>query len=287
MPSGNVNAIAAIQDLYKSGSETRMQFGDSLTAATEYYSSLVEFVTRVVSTTNGSTPRRLLDVGCGCGWSSFCFAKAGYRTSGVDLNPSVFEPPRIADLSLTEGSALNLPFQDESFDVVATYQCLEHIPDPERALREMIRVCRRGGVICVVGPNLVTPFLPLKDIGKDLLRGHITRRRTPGMPRHPYGNTTAERFRAFVSTSRLLIKKLLDPLPALLMRVPDTNPPFHGDNDACYLCNPTDLVKFFRECGFRVLRNGKHGRPPISQLFAGGTWIAVRKQVSSVGAAAV
>jgi SAM-dependent methyltransferase len=277
MSSGNLNAIAAIQELYKSGSETRKQFGDSLPAATEYYSSLVEFVTRVVSPTNGSTRRRLLDVGCGCGWSSFCFARAGYRTSGVDLNASVFEPPRNAELSLTEGSALSLPFQDESFDVVVTYQCLEHIPEPENALREMIRTCKPGGIICVVGPNLVSPFLPLKDIGKDLLRGHITRRRTPGMPRHPYGNTTVERFRAFFFVSGLLMKKLLDPDPGFDMRVPDTNPPFDADNDACYLCNPTDLVKFFRGCRFRILQNGKHGRPPISQIFAGGTWIAVQK----------
>ena len=277
MSSGNVNAIAAIQDLYKTGSETRKQFGDSLTAATGYYSSLVEFVTRVASPTNGSTQRRLLDVGCGCGWSSFCFARAGYRTSGVDLNASVFEPPRTADLILTEGSALNLPFQNESFDVVVTYQCLEHIPDPESALQEMIRTCKPGGIICVVGPNLLSPFIPLKDIGKDLLKGHITRRRTLGMPRHPYGNTTAERFRALLSISSLLAKKLLDPRPGFEMRVPDINPPFDGDNDACYLCNPTDLVKFFRGSGFRILQNGKHGRPPISRLFAGGTWIAVQK----------
>ena len=39
--------------------------------------------------------------------------------------------------------------------------------------------------------------------------------------------------------------KLLSRRATFSMRAPDTNPPFHGDNDSCYLCNPTDLLRYF------------------------------------------
>lgn len=61
------------------------------------------------------------------------------------------------------------------------------------------------------------------------------------------------------------------------MRVPDTVPPFYSDNDACYLCNPTDLVKFFPKQGCSVIQTGRHGRLPFAYLFASGTWVAARK----------
>jgi SAM-dependent methyltransferase len=221
--------------------------------------------------------KSLLDVGCGCGWSSYSFAQAGYATTGVDLNPEAFEPPVTDNLILREGSAIALPFDDESFDIVASYQCLEHIPDPEAALKEMIRVCRRGGVICIAGPNLVTPFLPIKFLAKDMMKRKLKYKRLPNTPRHPYGNTAPEEVMAVFSSTGLLRRKILSTRVQFTMRVPDTRPPFDGDNDACFLCNPTDIIRFFRRENFHVLRKGRHGRPPMSYLFAGGTWVAARK----------
>ena len=61
------------------------------------------------------------------------------------------------------------------------------------------------------------------------------------------------------------------------MRTPDLTPPFHADNDACYLSNPIDLIKFFRENHCQVIQNGAYGRLPFTYLLAGGTWIAARK----------
>ncbi|HVR20863.1 MAG TPA: class I SAM-dependent methyltransferase, partial [Polyangiaceae bacterium] len=44
-----------------------------------------------------------------------------------------------------EGSATELPYPDASFDVVLSFKVLAHVPDIERALAEMARVCRPGG----------------------------------------------------------------------------------------------------------------------------------------------
>jgi hypothetical protein len=128
--------------------------------------------------------------------------------------------------------------------VVATYQCLEHVPSPEKALDEW-----KG--------------MPLV--------------RKPGLPRHLFGNTLGENIGSvFVRSSQLLVK-LARRRPHFTMREPDPTPPFHADNDACYLCNPTDLIAYFRDRGYKILRRGKPGRPPLSYLLAGGTWVAARK----------
>ena len=52
---------------------------------------------------------------------------------------------------------LELPFQNETFDVVCSNELIEHVPDVETALAEMIRVTRKGGRIIICGPNLCSP----------------------------------------------------------------------------------------------------------------------------------
>jgi hypothetical protein len=97
------------------------------------------------------------------------------------------------------------------------------------------------------------------------------------MPRHPYGNTVGESLAGAFMNSCRLVAKLLRRGPHFTMREPDTTPPFHADNDAVYLCNPTDLIKFFKNQACRVTRRERPGRLPLSYPFAGGTWVAARK----------
>ena len=65
------------------------------------------------------------------------------------------------------------------------------------------------------------------------------------------------------------------------MREPDPNPPFHGDNDACYLCNPMDLLRWAEQIpGVRPVRWWPLDRPlsRVGWPFGGGTWIVLEKQ---------
>lgn len=64
------------------------------------------------------------------------------------------------------------------------------------------------------------------------------------------------------------------------MREPDLTPPFHGDNDACYLCNPIDISRYLHQNRCDILVNGKPGRFPGARLIAGGTYIVARKSNS-------
>ena len=100
--------------------------------------------------------------------------------------------------------------------------------------------------------------------------------RSRGMPRHPIGNTLPEvACSLFVALARI-IRKSISPHAAFTMRKPDLRPPFHSDNDALYLCNPLDLIRYFRSLGCEVLLDVALGRPGWTRMLAGGTWVAAR-----------
>src|SRR5207237_1011874 len=94
---------------------------------------------------------RLLEVGCGMGTDLLQFARGGAKVTGVDLTPRSIEISRqhlavygeAGDFAVTDGE--NLPFADESFDVVYSNGVLHHTPDTARAIREIHRVLRANG----------------------------------------------------------------------------------------------------------------------------------------------
>jgi SAM-dependent methyltransferase len=268
------------QAIYRSSQDSvRATFGKDRGKAIAYYAPLLDFVSSVQPPQRLALPTRLLDVGCGSGWSTLAFAEAGYDATGVDLNPAAFEPPPHESLHLGQGSAIDIPFPENSFDVVVCYQCIEHVPDPGRALKEMMRVCRSGGIVAIVGPNLVSPLPGLAYAVKPSSWRSLRFWRRPGMPRHPYGNTVPEILGvALLRLAQLCIKAAAG--PHFTMREPDTAPPFHADNDACYLCNPIDLIKYFKSLGCSIERGGKPGRPAFAYALAGGTWVAARKPLA-------
>jgi SAM-dependent methyltransferase len=271
-----VDIVDQLQNLYRSSAQKVRTSSQSYDQAVGYYSRYLSFVTRSSVPVRGAS---LLDVGCGSGWSACLFAHAGFRTIGIDLSADAFEPPPTDNLTLQELSVLDLPFPDASFSVVAAYQTIEHVPDPERALLQMIRVCDPGGTICIAGPNLVSPYLALKAVALSL-QNRPARRiffRLGGMPRHPYGNTLPESLASVMKTNARLLRKGLSATATFTMRTPDLRPPFHSDNDACYLCCPMDLLRFFPKHRCQIVRNGAYGRWNGTALVAGGTWIAARK----------
>lgn len=94
---------------------------------------------------------RLLEVGCGMGTDLLQFARGGAKVTGVDLTPRSIEISRqhlnvygeSGDFAISDGE--NLPFADESFDVVYSNGVLHHTPDTAGAVREVHRVLRPGG----------------------------------------------------------------------------------------------------------------------------------------------
>jgi len=273
-----LSALDAQQAQYQtSNAIVRGTFGNNSTRALEFYSPFVNFV-EGLKVPKGS---KLLDVGCGCGWSTYAFAQTGYAATGIDLNPGAFEPPPHPGCTLKEGNALRIDFPSESFDLVVCINCLEHLPNPRQALDELTRVCKPGGKIAITSPNLLSPTVGLLYCLRPSSWKSLIFFRRKETPKHPYGNTIPETFAfAFLRAAQLMLK-LVCTTPVFSMREADTRPPFFADNDACYLCNPTDLIRYFKRQGFKLERRGKPNRPPLSYLFAGGTWIAAQKPAAN------
>jgi len=91
----------------------------------------------------------LLEVGCGTGLLLRRFSRLARRAIGVDLSPGMLAVARQRGLTVVEGSVSQLPFEAASFDVVVAFKTLPHVPDLRRALSEMARVVRPGGVLVV------------------------------------------------------------------------------------------------------------------------------------------
>lgn len=100
----------------------------------------------------------VLDVGCGPGSVTLDLARlvAPGVVVGVDAAPSALtaaraEATRRRDelTAFAQADATQLPFPDDSFDVVFAHQLLQHLTDPVAALTEMARVCRPGGTVAV------------------------------------------------------------------------------------------------------------------------------------------
>ena len=97
-----------------------------------------------------------LDVGCGMNaYTAAIFCQLGFGSvQAVDLNPEVAEHlVRISadkKIRFTPASVLELPFPNESFDFVNCSGVVHHTPDPEKAISELSRVTKTGGV-CFIG----------------------------------------------------------------------------------------------------------------------------------------
>jgi ubiquinone/menaquinone biosynthesis C-methylase UbiE len=100
--------------------------------------------------------KRVLEIGCGNGADAVMFATHGARYVGVDLTQKAVDATRrhLALEGLEGRSDLanveRLGYDDDSFDIVYSYGVLHHTRSPERAMQEVWRVLKPGGVALVM-----------------------------------------------------------------------------------------------------------------------------------------
>ncbi len=149
----------------------------------------------------------ILDVGCGEGFTlqRLYKNKIGKRLEGVDFQKSAIEigTKLHPDLALKQGNIYNLEYRDNSFDLVMATEVLEHLDDPKKGLKELIRVSKKYLLLSV--PN--EPFFMIANF----LRGkNITRW---GNDIEHIQHWTSRGFQKFVESQRVKVIRKKHPFP--------------------------------------------------------------------------
>ncbi|EIE22719.1 S-adenosyl-L-methionine-dependent methyltransferase [Coccomyxa subellipsoidea C-169] len=119
----------------------------------------IDMIEEVLSWAGVTEASKMVDVGCGIGGSSRHIArKFGCSAKGITLSPvqagranALAEQQGLADrVSFQVADALQQPFPDASFDLIWSLESGEHMPDKERFVGELARVCAPGGHIIIV-----------------------------------------------------------------------------------------------------------------------------------------
>lgn len=158
--------------------------------------------------------RRILDLASGAGTAVFHGLLHGYDIHGLEPDPA---KAALVDLRIDEegrppewkarfhrGVGESLPFPDDSFDAVISYQTLEHVADCRRVVEEMLRVVRPGGGVHIVCPDYrgtfeghyLLPWLPL--FPKPLARLYLRALGRPAAGLEGIAYVTSARLRAAV-----------------------------------------------------------------------------------------
>ncbi len=100
---------------------------------------------------------RVLDVGCGNGITLFRIfqnCKTNFNV-GIDLGLSglIYAKQNFPEIEYIQSSAYRLPFSDCQFDFIYMIDVIEHLDQPQLAIKEMYRVCKIGGYVFVQTPN--------------------------------------------------------------------------------------------------------------------------------------
>ncbi|MBI1954440.1 MAG: class I SAM-dependent methyltransferase [Proteobacteria bacterium] len=127
---------------------------------------------------------KILDIGSGYGEFVRKANQHGFDAYGIEIaefehkiSQKIEQAEGLSLEKFTLGSALNLPYESESFDVITFWNVLEHVNDYQKALTEAIRVLKPDGKIFILAPNYCAfrkeahyhvpwiPFFPKKLAG--------------------------------------------------------------------------------------------------------------------------
>ena len=127
---------------------------------------LNNFLNSVVKTIRPLNIDSVLDVGCGEGFTLHRLSKEkiGKEFEGVEADETAIALGKklYPRLTIKKGDIYKLPFKDNSFDLVVCTEVLEHLDNPRKAYKELIRVCRKYILLSV--PN--EPFFTWQRIAR-------------------------------------------------------------------------------------------------------------------------
>jgi tocopherol O-methyltransferase len=126
---------------------------------TDHIQAQIDMIDEVLKWADVTSATNVVDVGCGIGGSSRHIAKKfNCKAQGITLSP--YQAGRGNELAKEQGlaeqttfqvaDALDMPFDDNQFDLVWSLESGEHMPDKKKFVGELFRVCSPGGQILIV-----------------------------------------------------------------------------------------------------------------------------------------
>ncbi len=102
--------------------------------------------------------QRVLDVASGEGYGSALLARQATSVAGVDVSDTAIQHARsrygtVSNLEFHQADCTRLPFEDDSFDRVVSFETLEHVQQQEAMLAEFRRVLRPDGIALISSPD--------------------------------------------------------------------------------------------------------------------------------------
>lgn len=134
-----------------------MQFTGERFVPTEQGQIRLEHYHRYATVLDAVAGKKVLDLACGEGYGSNLMAELAHSVVGVDVSFESVQHAAAAyqkaNLTFCQGNAAALNFSDASFDVVVSFETVEHLAEQAEMIQEIRRVLRRDGFLIISSPN--------------------------------------------------------------------------------------------------------------------------------------
>jgi len=146
----------------------------------DHFSTVEEYVLHLMHQSDYTRAQQLvssktvLDLGCNCGYGTNLLSQSCSSITGVDVSPVAIETAKKkyqrSNLTFTVVDGITLPFEDHTFDVVTSFQVVEHLVDYNTYFNEIRRVLKPDGLVILTTPNAA---IRVKSGAKPWNRFHI------------------------------------------------------------------------------------------------------------------
>ena len=117
----------------------------------------------------------VLDIACGEGYGAAILAGKAKSVIGIDISADSVDYARRrytnANLEFKEGSCLEIPIPNDSFDLVVSFETIEHVDEHDQMMKELKRVLRPNGILLISSPDKynysIDPAIPTRFTKKN------------------------------------------------------------------------------------------------------------------------
>lgn len=191
-----------------------------------YYSKYILFVGKYLKTKNSL----FLDVGCGNGFVLTRLKYQGYVNGyGVDISKLFIKDAKSKGLkNVYSFDGSRFPFRENFFDVVGSFNVLEHTQNPELFIKQQISILKKNGYLLIACPNFLSILMP-----------------SP----HPRIKGFKSRFKNFLR----ITFKIINRNSVFEKMLPIKRKVFQYDDDAIVVTNIIDLKRILKRYNCRVV----------------------------------